>query len=300
MKTKLLLAVLAALMLLPAEILAQRSPSGSALKSMVETEQAFAKTSEEKGTRDAFMAFIADDGILFRPTAVIGKQWMNEHPLPPSDKRSLLTWQPAFAGMAASGDLGYTTGPWEFKDDIKNEHPSGYGHFVTVWKKQADGSWKFVLDLGISHPESGGPLKVWQVEGNIPNKPMPTVEVETARRTLLERDNEFSAASLKQGFSKAFLSYSDPDVRLYREGSVPFVGKQSAKKALMDIKWAIKWEPKGGDVSEAGDLGYTTGVYEASDPKTLRVSERGNYLRIWKKQGRVWSVVLDVANPLPQ
>ena len=58
---------------------------------------------------------------------------------------------------AASGDMGFTTGPWEAKGDINDEKPSGYGHFVTVWKKQADGSWKFVVDLGISHPQSGGP-----------------------------------------------------------------------------------------------------------------------------------------------
>src|SRR6185436_12630587 len=93
----------------------------SALQEMVKTEQAFSKMAEEKNTRDAFMAFIADDGLLFRPGAVNGKKWMIEHPVPPaqnSDKKPLLSWQPAFAGMAASGDMGFTTGPWEAKADI--------------------------------------------------------------------------------------------------------------------------------------------------------------------------------------
>ena len=85
----------------------------SALQEMVKTEQAFSQMAEEKNTRDAFMAFIADDGLLFRPGAVNGKKWMIEHPVPPSDKKPLLAWQPAFAGMAASGDMGFTTGPWE-------------------------------------------------------------------------------------------------------------------------------------------------------------------------------------------
>jgi len=82
--------------------------------------------------------------------------------VPPSDKKPLLAWQPSFAGMAESGDMGFTTGPWEFKGDVKDEKPSGYGHFMTVWKKQADGSWKFVVDLGISHPQSGGPQAHWE------------------------------------------------------------------------------------------------------------------------------------------
>ena len=52
------------------------------LKSMVETERAFSRASEEKGIRESFAEFIADDGILFRPTPVLGKKWMKEHPLP--------------------------------------------------------------------------------------------------------------------------------------------------------------------------------------------------------------------------
>src|SRR5690242_21247409 len=103
----------------------------TALQQMVQTEQAFSRMAAEQNTRDAFMEFIADDGLLFRPTAVNGKQWMNEHPVPPSNKRPLLAWQPAFAQMAVAGDLGFTTGPWEFKADIKDATPSGYGHFVT-------------------------------------------------------------------------------------------------------------------------------------------------------------------------
>src|SRR6185503_16452816 len=101
------------------------------LEEMVRTEQAFSKMAEEKTTREAFMAFIADDGLLFRPGAVNGKKWMIEHPVPPSDKKPLLAWQPSFAGMSASGDMGFTTGPWEFKGDIKDAKPLRFGHFVT-------------------------------------------------------------------------------------------------------------------------------------------------------------------------
>ena len=67
-------------------VFAQKPPENSALQSplqsMVDTERAFARMSEEQGTRPSFAAFIADDGILFRPRAVKGKQWMTENPLP--------------------------------------------------------------------------------------------------------------------------------------------------------------------------------------------------------------------------
>src|SRR5215813_15390999 len=187
--------------------------TSSPLKSLVETEQAFSKAAEVQGTREAFVAYIADDGILYRPGAVNGKQWMKDHPLPPSPTRNLLAWQPIFARVASAGDLGYTTGPWEFKDNIKDEQPSGYGNFVTVWKKQPDGAWKFVVDLGISHPQSGGPQTLWTPPYK---KPSPIIfssdNSEAERAGLLDADRKFSAAALSDGYAKAFETYAAPDV----------------------------------------------------------------------------------------
>ena len=275
----------------------------SALQEMVKTEQAFSKMAEEKNTRDAFMAFIADDGLLFRPGAVNGKKWMIEHPVPPPqnpDKKPLLAWQPKFAGMAASGDMGFTTGPWEAKADIKDEKPQGYGHFVTVWKKQPDGSWKFVVDLGIDHPQSGGPQTLWQpTDTNEKASVMPVDEVILARHFLLNHDRRSANDRTEQGLAKTFLAYASPDVRLYRAGNLPYIGSQAAAEALAKTKGRIKWQPINGDVSRAGDLGYTHGTYEVMDD-TKNVIERGSYVRIWQQQGGKWRVVIDVTNVHPK
>src|SRR6185503_1881767 len=256
------------------------APQGQTpLQDMVKTEQAFSKMAEEKNAHEAFLAFIADDGLLFRPGAVNGRKWLLEHPPPQSDKKPLLAWQPAFAGMASSGDMGFTTGPWEAKRDIKDATPSGYGHFVTVWKKQADGSWKFVVDLGISHPQSGGPQTLWQPP-DTKTSSFKAVDVAAATAELLTHDRKFS-----------FASYASPDVRLYRDGNLPYIGKQAAVEALAKNKGQITWQPINGDVSRAGDLGYTHGTYELTDD-TKNVIERGSYVRIWKMEGSVWRIVM--------
>ncbi len=282
-------------------VVGQKRETGSALKSMVETEQAFSKTAEEQGTREAFLQFIADDGILFRPTAVRGKQWLRDHPQPLSQKRSLLAWQPVFAYIARAGDLGYTTGPWEFTGDIKDEKPAAYGDFVTLWKKQADGSWKFVLDLGISHPQSSGPLKLWRLSDEVSSGTEGgNINLEPARSALVERDREFANTALKQGFAKSFLSYATSDVRLFREDNNPFVGMQAAAQALSSGKGLVTWQPSSGDVSRSGDLGYTYGTYDThSDDGTKKIIEHGSYLRIWKQENGLWKIVLDVAHPQP-
>jgi ketosteroid isomerase-like protein len=277
MKTDMRLAAIVVLLAL--SVVAQGQ---SALHDMVKTEQAFSKMAEEKNTRDAFMAFIADDGLLFRPGAVNGKKWMLEHPVPPpGDKKPLLAWQPSYAGMAASGDMGFTTGPWEAKADIKDEKPQGYGHFVTVWKKQADGSWKFVVDLGISHPQSGGPQTLWTPSITGKKEAFKPVDLTSARKALLDRDQAYDVAE--------FAAYASPDVRLYRANSLPFIGREASLAALAKTTGQVKWHPIAADVSQAGDLGYTHGTYEAAN-------ERGSYVRIWKKEHGQWRIVMDVTN----
>ena len=278
---------------------AQKTDPNSTSLSMVETERAFARMSEEKGTRPSFMAFVADDGILFRPKAVKAKQWMIDHPLPPSDKRDLLSWGPSFADMAAAGDMGYTFGPWEYKSDIRDARPVAWGHFVTIWQKQADGSWKFAVDLGISNPE---PAQTAFSLEEPPKNSQKTKSVTTVseKAVLLSTERKFSGDSARGGARKAFLSHASPDVRVFREGKFPFKGKVASAEAINSDAGVWTWQPEGWDVSRSGDLGYSYGTYWLKSNDANIKPETGNYFRIWKKQGGVWKVVVDLANPVPE
>jgi ketosteroid isomerase-like protein len=263
---------------------------------MVDTEHAFSRMSEEKGTREAFAAFIADDGILFRPRAVVGKKWMQEHPLPPSNTRPVLTWQPILAFMSRSGDLGYTTGPWQYKNDIKDAKPSAFGNFMTVWKRRADGNWRFVLDLGISNPEPKTVAK--PAFSSEPSGTFKAIDVDQARAALLNEEREFSKASADLGAAEAFLLKADVGVRVYRENQMPFVGRSAGAKTMYPPATAWTWTPAFADVSRAGDLAYSYGTYELRDKKSGAITESGNYARVWKKVAGLWRVVIDVANPV--
>jgi ketosteroid isomerase-like protein len=275
----------------------QKASEQTALEQMVATERAFAKLSLDQGTREAFMAYIADDGILFRPAAVKGKQWMKDHSVPPSDKRPLLSWYPAVAGMARAGDLGYTTGPWDFKSDINEAKPVGWGHFLTVWKKQADGSWKFAIDLGISHPQPAQAAAQWELPKNYKAPGRMKGVWSFSTEALLARDREFAKDSATRGARAAFASFAAADVRVYREEKFPLVGQELAAAVLPASPTVWSWEPAFADVSSSDDLGYTYGTYKIeTDAKT---AETGNYLRIWKKGGGGWKVIFDLTNPIP-
>ena len=281
---------------------ARRVEEKSAFQAMVDTERAFAKLSEDEGTRQAFVAFIADDGILFRPRAVKGKQWFAEHPLPQSDKRPLLSWYPAVAGIARAGDLGYTTGPWEFKADTHDTKSVAWGHFLTVWKRQPDGSWKFAIDLGISNPQPAQAQAEapWELpQGYKTPKPMKG-NLTASATALLARDREFSQAATKRGARAAFADYAMREVRVYRDGKFPLVGQDLARAVLPSSPSVWTWEPAAGDVSVSDDLGYTYGSYQISgDELGAKVIESGNYFRIWKKEKGAWRVLFDLTNPVP-
>ena len=270
------------------------------LNALVENERAFSRMSEEQGIRESFTEFIADDGILFRPGPVTGKKWMQEHPLPPSDKRPVLTWQPNFAGISRAGDMGYTTGPWQYKSDRKDAKPAAFGDFMTVWKKQADGRWKFAIDLGVSHPEPKTATAAWRPPAMPKSSRFRRVDVAAARESLLRTERAFATASSEQGAVGALLLFAASDVRVFRHDKMPFVGRKSAVTAMAPLSREWTWTPAFADVSISGDLGYSYGTYELREKTGNRsLVETGNYLRVWKKVSGAWAMVIDVADPQP-
>jgi ketosteroid isomerase-like protein len=266
------------------------------LTAMVATERAFSRLSEEKGIRESFTEFIAEDGILFRPRAVVAKKWMRENPLPPSTTRPLLVWQPIFAGMSRAGDLGYTTGPWQFKNDLKDAKFSAFGNFMTVWKKQPDGKWRFVVDLGVSNPE---PKTVALLTYGVPVSGRFTRDAAKGRSDLLSTERDFSKASVKRGAVEAFLAYASSDVRVLRNQKQPFIGRKAAVGAWTPLSIEWTWTTQFADVSQSGDLGYSYGLYEMRDKAANSVAETGNYLRVWKRVNGAWKLILDLTDPHP-
>jgi len=277
----------------------QQAKEKSALQSMVDTELAFARMAAEQGIRPSFMAFIADDGILFRPRAVKGKQWMIDHPVPASDQHPLLSWYPAVAEIAVAGDMGYTTGPWEFKNDIHDAKPVAFGNFLTVWKKQADGSWKFAADLGISTSEPTHTALPLAMQRNYKQPRVSRdVNIVSERAALFSQDRQFSSSSARIGARKSFLLYASPEIRVFRENKFPFIGNAPASQVIPVEQNLWTWQPKAADVSRSGDLGYSYGSYRLASGDAKAAAETGNYLRIWQKRGGTWKVIVDVANPV--
>ena len=148
MKTKYWLLLLLAAFMLGA--LANSQSDGGAALRKVESE--FVKAAADHGSQ-GYMSYYADDAVEVPNGEAFlhGKESIAKTMGFLDQPDSHLTWAPVGAGMAASGDLGYTYGTYELSSKDKDGKPSvEKGKYATIWKKQKDGSWKVALDMGNS------------------------------------------------------------------------------------------------------------------------------------------------------
>jgi ketosteroid isomerase-like protein len=290
MQLRSLFFVLAVVLVIPSA--PAETPAADAVRAMVDAERKFYQTGQEQGTRAAFLAFLADDGIVFRPGPVNGKEVWSKRPETGFD----LVWEPTFAVMARSGDFGYDSGPAKWRASKKEEKFSGHGHFISVWKKQKDGAWKVALDCGIENPEPAG--KTETLRTVVPKKETGRKpDLAASRRALEEAQAEFNATA-KLDFAKAFRQFGSDEVRLYRDGSFPAVGKETGARLLGTEQAGVMMEAMKDDISESGDLAYNYGKYSDTRPAK---PVRGHFLQIWQTDlTGAWKLVLDWQQPLPK
>lgn len=125
-------------------------------KLLMDADRAFSALSVKAGVPTAFEHYMADDAVIYRDQhhPFEGREQIKQ--LFADYPAATLTWEPYKAELAASGDLGYTLGKWTFaKTDGAGEESQSHGYYVSIWRKQAGGEWKYVFDTGISAPSVG-------------------------------------------------------------------------------------------------------------------------------------------------
>ena len=225
-------------------------------------------------------------------------------PAPTSPSPNTLNWTPIFGDISRAGDLGYTTGPFWITETIAPEKPpTRNGYFFSIWKRQAQGDWKVVLDLGICTPSPAtSTIPSFQAARQASAaQPASSESLEIQRNSLLELDKSFSKTAREKGAIAAFLGSFSDEARMYREGSMPFLGKEAIRAFLSQKPVSFTCEPLKSDISSSGDLGYTYGKYELKgEASATQPVEKGYYVHMWKRiEPGKWRVVLDVTTALP-
>ena len=266
--------------------------------SLVEAERAFARTSVQIGVRDSFIKFFADDGINFTPHPTKTKKDLSKRPATKSP--IVLDWGPVFADISQAGDLGYTTGPYTQTDTRPQPQPTRHGFYFSIWKRQADGSWKVVLDCGITTPKPTEEYRLTAAHREKVEKAVVTPDLAPVREALRQRDGEFFAIARQAGVGKAFASLARKDVRVHRDGRLPMTGQTALQAFLIERPFEMTGSALFADVAQSADLGYTYGTYELKREGAAK-PERGYYVRVWKRDGGGrWQVALDTTTTIPE
>ena len=130
---------------LPACFKAKKNSVALAKEEIIKADEAFSTMSSKQGMKKAFLEFIDDDGILLRPDhlPIVGADAI-DFLSQANDTSYTLTWKPFAAEASSSGDLGFAYGVYS----LTLPDTTLSGTYVSIWKKQIDGKWKFVLDTG--------------------------------------------------------------------------------------------------------------------------------------------------------
>jgi ketosteroid isomerase-like protein len=155
------------------------------------------------------------------------------------------------------------------------------------------------IDVGIGHEKPGArsaalvpPFK----PGGRCEEPRRRGNEQSARAALLRSEEDLARKAVSDG-EAALLAALAADARVLRNQSLPALGLQAARGALGERNVPVAYAVGGSEVSGSGDLGY---VYGTSETAGAGGVSKSAYLRIWRRgaDGR-WSVVLDLASPIP-
>lgn len=264
------------------------------MASLIAAEREFAAAASERGMKEAFLSYLSDDAILFRPRPVAGKEYLRSRP--PST--ALLEWDPEYADVSASGTLGYTTGPWILRASRDGE-PIATGRYLTFWRRPRTGEWKAVIDHGVQGPIEGDVSADSPVERALVPDGATEPRRGGDRASLLAADSALGIAPTGPKPAR-YRDQVATEVRHLRDGSKPRSGRAEIEGAIGDGE--IHFYPAAGEVAISGDLGYTYGEYEVSSSNGSAASpRRGTYLRGWRYDaaGR-WLLVVDLMTLLPE
>ena len=206
------------------------------------------------------------------------KEWIQR-----KEDGSKLTWAPEFAIISSSGEMGVTTGPWEYREKSLQDTAVAYGHFTTVWKKNKEGKWKAVFDMGIGYPQkitNSATVKKF-VLSNTENKSSSTALLMNTEMNFIEAFSIDKNAAIKKAIT--------PDSWFSINGYAPFKNAAAINAAMDVVPANTKFTSINMFISGANDMFAVYGNAQTGDMKK-------NYLRVWVKQDDEWKLLIMVVH----
>jgi len=260
---------------------------------MREAEQNFAKASVMYGRNAAFVENFADVSVLFTDKWITtGKQFSKDRKAAPI----VLKWEPEYMDIAGSRDFGFSTGPWEAQEYRPGTPPLSTGYFLTVWKKEADGTWKVILDGGGTTPAKKDHKHSFSFPAGADKAVLnpPVLNTGLLSKELTDRENQFLFNWEKNPLLSTYTAYLAADSRMQLNGHLPTSNSDSINALIAHFDKTLLWNTAGSGAATSGDMGFTYGLLGTQGKPEIT---KGHYVRIWKKlPGAGWKIVMEMMN----
>lgn len=265
------------ILLIPVALLCYFSAAAQkGIKGLINAEKQFAWFTATHTVKEGFLAYMDSAGLIFRQGNELNAlEAYRKQPSSPG----VLNWTPAFAVISSSGDMGVTTGPYEFMAKSMQDTPVGRGSFCSVWQINKHGEWKNMADLGTSYKLVAPPVR--QVKEVV--QPKQTTDA-ISFEDILVIDKKFNAA-LQQKNMGMWMQYIASDSWLNIEGELPAIGMLQIADALQKLPGSVQVVAKAGSLSSAKDLAFVYGT-------VTNGASRNNYLRVWIYRNKQWQVIV--------
>jgi ketosteroid isomerase-like protein len=275
-------------------------PVDPALEAMAAAERAFARTALEKGVRDAFVEFFAENSFGYYPTPMNAREFYRG--LPPTPPTRRLEWEPRLGDIARSGELGWLTGPFT-SQDTSTSNPPRHGCYFSIWSRQQDGGWKVLMDVGVPTP---GPVAFARDGFAAVDEPGQRYlaragEPRDGGPSVVPGDTALSGALEKHDAVSAYRDRLTSVSRLHVPGRQPLVGREAILAWLGESSRGLRTVPDAGQIARSAEIGFTRGSYEvATDGPAGQAVEKGYYVRMWKRVATGdWTIAVEVRSPAP-
>ncbi len=246
------------------------------IKGLINAEKAFASFTLSHSIKEGFLNYMDSAGLVFRqgvPTNAL-KAFQEQKAGP-----GVLTWGPDFAVISASGDMGVTAGPFEFREKSLQDTPVNKGTFSSIWQINQKGEWKNMADLGISSTTIN-PVITSVEQINLKKEKA----IQFSLDDILLNDKKLNDA-IQQQDKKTILPFLSTETRWNIEGHLPYKGTEQINNALMLLPKGMVLQSLNGGIASAKDLAYTYGTVVIGEKKN-------NYLRGWIYRNGHWQVIL--------
>jgi hypothetical protein len=266
----------------------QRLLQTDAAAALIAAENNFAATAADKSFKEAFLENLDSSGIVFNAGKPVNGNTFYSG-LPNNDL--LFKWYPVQSAINAGGDMGFTTGPYILLSR-PNLDTLAAGNYFSVWRRNAEGAFKVLLDGGVTHTSKALAASYGSLPMANADSALYTMQPKQQPADANTADNAFTEEAAKQlpaAYAKAMASHC-----LIIRSNLPMALDIATNRATIEKLFLPRCSFSNKGSFYAADKSWFFTYGTASATGKAGKLQQGYFVHVWQYQPNGWKLLADV------